>query len=113
MELYPVRWVYGFPELMWSLRQWVRQHASRGWVRVSGVVEGYEFLMARENGWFVILYSYGLDGTEYSGEYRKWVLFSFSSEEAKAEKMMKQFPRGTAIPLRVDPQKPSRSILDR
>lgn len=112
MERYPVRWVFGFSELLWPLRQWARKRGSRAWVRVSGVVEDYELLLARGNGWFVILYSYAFKGTEYSGEFRKWLLFSFSSEDAQTGKMMKQFPRGAAIPLRIDPQKPSRSVVD-
>ena len=113
MELYPVRSVFGFPELAWSLRQWARKRGSRAWVRVSGVVEGYELLLAGQNGWFVILYSYGFNGQEYSGEYRRWLLFSLSSREVQTEKVIRQFPRGKCIPLRVDPQQPSSSVVDR
>lgn len=69
--------------------------------------------MARQNGWFVVLYSYRFKGTDYSGEHRKWLLFSFSSENAQTGKVMEQYPRGAVIPLRVDPQKPSRSVVDR
>ena len=112
MEFYPVRWVFGFPELAWSLRQWARRRGSRAWVRVTGVVEGYELLLARQNGWFVILYSYLFNGTNYSGEHRKWLLFSFSSEEAQTGKVMKRFPRGAEITVRVDPEKPNRSVVD-
>jgi hypothetical protein len=75
--------------------------------------EGYELLLARQNGWFVILYSYEFNGTQYSGEFRKWLLFSFSSEEAETEKVMKRYPRGSAISLRVDPHNPNRSVADR
>src|SRR5205823_378727 len=112
MELYPTRWVFGFPQFAWSLRQWARRQRSTAWVPVRGVVDDYELLLARQNGWFLILYSYEIDGTQYSGEYRKWLLFSFSSQEAQTEKVMKRFPRGAAIRLRVDPKNPARSIVD-
>jgi len=112
MELYPIRSVFGFPEMAWSLRQWARRQGARHWVPISGIVEGYELLLARQNGWFVILYSYEFNGSVYSGDYRKWLLFSFSSEEVQTGKLIRRFPRGASILIRVDPKNPNCSVAE-
>jgi len=112
MELYPVRWVFGFPELLWSLRQWAKSRRATGWTRVSATVEGYELLQARQNGWFVVFYSYVFGGKEYSGEFRTWILFDSQSHEVPTSRIIHRFPRGQAIAVRVDPQKPSELIAE-
>jgi hypothetical protein len=112
MELYPVRSTFGFPDLFWSVRQWAKKRRSGSWERVAGTVEGYELLLARENGWFVIFYSYTYGSTQYSGESRRWLLFSFSSQETQTGKVMKRFPRGATIAVRVDPQDPAQSVVE-
>ena len=76
-----------------------------------GTIEGYELLMARQNGWFVIFYSYGFDGAQYSGEWRKWLLFSLSSVESRTGTVRGRFPVGSKVNVRVDPKNPSRSIV--
>ena len=112
MELYPVRSVFGFPELLWSLQQWAKKGRATGWTRVSATVEGYELLQAGQNGWFVVFYSYAFGGKEYSGEFRTWILFTAQSHEVPTSKIIGRFPRGQAIAVRVDPQKPSESIAE-
>ena len=112
MELYPVRYVFGFPELLWSLRQWGTRRRAVGWARISATVEGYELLQARQNGWFVVFYSFGFGGNEYSGELRTWILFGSPSHEVPTSKIIHWFPRGAAITVRVDPQKPSELIAE-
>jgi hypothetical protein len=79
---------------------------------VIGTVEGYEFLMARQNGWFVVFYSYEFDGGSFSGEWRTWLLFSFSSVETQTGKVTARLPVGTRIGLRVDPNNPNRSLAE-
>jgi hypothetical protein len=79
---------------------------------VIGTVEGYEFLMARQNGWFVVFYSYEFDGGSFSGERRTWLLFSFSSVETQTGKVTARLPVGTRIGLRVDPNNPNRSLAE-
>ena len=112
MELYPVRSVFGFPEIFWTLRQWAKTRGAAGWTRITGTVEGYELLEARGNGWFVIFYSYVFDGQEYAGERRVWILFSARSHDVPAGKIMRRFPRGGQITVRVNPHKPSDSIAE-
>jgi hypothetical protein len=79
---------------------------------VLGTVEGYELLMARQNGWFVVFYSYEFNGGSFSGEWRKWLLFSFSSVESQTGKVTARLPIRARIGLRVDPNTPNRSIAE-
>ena len=110
MESIPIRNALGYGELFWSLRQWLARRRSFHWAQALGTVEGYELLMASQNGWFVVFYSYEFDGREFSGEWRKWLLFSFSSIESETGKITSRLPVGARIELRVDPKAPSRSI---
>jgi hypothetical protein len=112
MELYRVRNTFGYSELLWALRHWFSRRRSSHWLRVSGFVEGYELLMARENGWLVVFYSYQLDGTEFSGEWRKWIVSGLSSLDSQVEKITFRLPIGTAVRVRVDPKALSRSIAE-
>jgi len=112
MELYPVTWVMGFRQILCSVGQWLTKRRSARWVRVRGIVEGYELLLARENGWFVVYYSYDFNERQFSGQWRKWLLFWFSSQEAQTRKITSRFPRGTAIAIRVDPANPNRSVAE-
>jgi hypothetical protein len=112
MELYPVRSVFGFPEIFWMLRQWVKRSRAAGWTRITASVEGYELLEARGNGWFVIFYSYAFDEHEYAGEYRIWILFSARSHDIPTRKIIHRFPHGGRISVRVNPQNPRDSIAD-
>jgi hypothetical protein len=112
METLPVRNALGYGELFWSLRQWLTRQRSSQWAQVLGTVEGYELLMARQNGWFVLFYSYEFEGTQFSGECRKWMFFIFSSVESRTERITAQLPVGTKVGLRVDPNTPSRSIAE-
>jgi Protein of unknown function (DUF3592) len=112
MELFPVRNALGYGELFWSFRQWLTRRRSSHWPHVLGTVEGYELLMARDNGWFVVLYSYEFDGRSFSGEWRKWLLFSFSSVESQTGKVTARLPVGTRLGLRVDPHAPNQSIAE-
>src|ERR1700751_1473508 len=102
----------GFPEIFWTLRQWAKRKRAAGWPRATGTVEGYELLAARNNGWFVIFYSYAFGGQEYAGEIRVWVLFSTRSHDIPTRKIISRFPRGGRITVRVNPQKPSDSIAE-
>ena len=110
MEPFPVRNVLGYGELFWSFRQCMTRRRSSQWSQVLGTVEGYELLMASRNGWFVVFYSYELDGKRFSGEWRKWLLFSFSSVDSQTGKVTTRLPIGARVELRVDPNDPSRSI---
>jgi hypothetical protein len=94
------------------LRQWIRRRRSDGWVRVRATVEGYELLLARENGWFIVFYSYDFEGRRYSGELRQWLLFSFSSQEAQTDKVIQRFPRGAMVEVRVNPEDPNQSVSE-
>jgi hypothetical protein len=112
MELYAVRPVFGFPEILWSWRQYIRKRRSRAWTRATGTVEGYELLLARDNGWLVVFYSYEFAGKQYSGEWRKWLLFTFSSQEEQTGKVTERLPRGAPVTVLLDPQKPSESAIE-
>jgi uncharacterized protein DUF3592 len=112
MESIPIRNALGYGELFWSLRQWLTRRRSSQWSQVLGTVEGYELLMASQNGWLVVFYSYELDGRRFSGEWRKWLLFSFSSVESQTGRVTARLPVGARIGLRVDPSDPSRSIAE-
>jgi hypothetical protein len=79
---------------------------------VLGTIEGYELLMARQNGWFVVFFSYEFNGRSFSGEWRKWLLFSFSSVESQTGKVTARLPVGARIGLRVDPNATNRSIAE-
>ena len=111
-EPIPIRNALGYGELFWSLRHWFNRRRSRQWGVTLGTVEGYELLMANRNGWLVVFYSYQFEGKSFSGEWRKWLLFSFSLVEAQTEKVTTRFPIGAKISVRVDPNSPSRSIAE-
>jgi len=110
MELFPVRNALGYGELFWSLRQWLNRRRSSHWSQALGTVEGYELLMARQNGWFVVFYSYEFNGGRFSGEWRKWLLFTPSSVESRTGRVAARLPIGSKVELRVDPSNPNRSI---
>jgi len=75
-------------------------------------VEGYELLMASQNGWIVVFYSYQFEGRSFSGEWRKWHLSTFSSIESQTEKVKARFPIGAKVTVRIDPNNPTRSIAE-
>ena len=106
----PIRSVAGYGPLLWSFRQWFRKQRSFQWAQALGTIERYEFLSASRNGWLVVYYSYAVDGQSFSGELRRWLLFSFSSIEAATEKITTRLPIGAKIDLRVNPNHPSMSI---
>jgi hypothetical protein len=108
----PTRNALGYGELFWSLKQWFRRRRSRQWGLTLGTVEGYELLMASRNGWLVIFNSYQFEGKSFSGERRKWLLFSFSSVEAQTRKTTARFPIGAKVGVRVDPNNPNRSVAE-
>ena len=106
----PVRSVFGYGEIFWSLRHWVKRRAAIQWAQALGTVEGYEFLSANQNGWLIVFYSYTFGGQNYSGEWRTWRVFSFSSIEAVTEKVTARLPVGARIEVRVNPINPSESV---
>jgi hypothetical protein len=106
----PIRSVLGYVELLWSFRQWLTRRKSYQWAQALGTVEGYEFLSASKNGWLVVYYSYAFGGQSFSGEWRTWLLFSFSSIEKETEKIIARLPVGARIEIRVNPDNPSKSI---
>ena len=101
-ESIPIRTALGYGELLWSIRQWLTKRRSVHWAQALGTIEGYELLMARQNGWFVVFYSYEFDGRRFSGEWRMWQLFSFSSIESRTGKLTARWPIGAKIELHVD-----------
>src|ERR1017187_188178 len=111
-EPIPIRNALGYGELFWSLRHWFNRRRSRQWPLTLGTVEGYELLMASRNGWLVVFYSYQFEGRSFSGEWRKWLLFSFSSVESQTGKVTAHFPVGAKVSVRVNPNSPSRSIAE-
>ena len=110
MELYTVRSVFGYSEILWSLRQIVRRRCSGTWSPVRATVEGYEFLAAGQNGWLVIFYSYEFAGERYSGEVRTWLMVRYPGQEESVCDVIRRFPRGAQIDVRVDPRRPARSV---
>lgn len=110
MELYPVRSVLGYAEIAWSFRQWILRRRSTQWPNAAGTIEGYELLAARDNGWFVVFYSYTFGGERFSGEWRKWLLFTFSKPEKSLQDIVDRLPIGTHIAVRVDPTNSGRSV---
>jgi hypothetical protein len=77
---------------------------------VVGIVEGYELLEARDNGWLVVFYSYSVAGTGHSGEFRKWLLFSRFSRDKQTGKVTDEYPRGAKVSIRFNPKEPSESV---
>jgi hypothetical protein len=112
MELFPVRNVMGFSEILWALRQWRKKRGSGRWSLIAGVVEGYELLLANNGGWLVVLYSYGFQGGCFSGEWRKWVFVQARSYEGPAATVTERLPIGTKIGVRVDPEHPANSVAE-
>ena len=111
MESFPVRDVLGYGEVLWAFSQARRKRRSRGWASVAGVVEAHEFLRAKGNGWFVVLYSYSFDGTHFAGEWRKWYLF-FETEESLLSRLTSQLPLGANVRVRVNPDHPEISVAE-
>ena len=109
-EVIPIRNALGYGEIIWSVRHWLARHKSSHWAQALGTVEGYEFLSASQNGWLVVYYSYSFDGQSFSGEWRTWLVFWFSSIEVETDKVTARLPVGTKIEIRVDPNNPSKSI---
>lgn len=108
----PVRNAIGYGELFWSLKHWFSRRRSRPWGLTLGTVEGCELLIANGNGWLVVFYSYEFGGKSFSGEWRKWLLFSFSSIESQTDEVTARFPIGAKAVVRVDPNNPNRSIAE-
>jgi len=113
MELFPVRDVLGFPEILWSIRQWYKKRKSSRWARVAGIVEGHELLLANNNGWLAVFYSYDYQGQCFSGELRKWLCFvDHNSYEARTAEVTARIPRGMKIGVRVDAEQPASSMAE-
>lgn len=112
MELYPERSILGYEAIAWSLRHWIRRRKSAQWFRTKGIVEGYEFLAARDNGWFVVFYSYGFASQQLSGEWRKWLLFTSWIQDKSTRKIIDRLPIGTKINVRVNPSNPNESVAE-
>jgi len=106
----PVRSVLGYGELFWSVRQWFMKRKSSQWAQALGTVEGHALLLARNHGWLVVSYSYTFGGQSFSGEWRTWLFFGFSSIETETEKITARLPDGARIEIRVNPNDPSASV---
>jgi hypothetical protein len=68
--------------------------------------------MANRNGWLVVFAVSTLTGKSFSGEWRKWFLFSFSSVEAQTDEVTARFSIGAKARVRVEPNNPNRSIAE-
>jgi hypothetical protein len=113
---FPARQVFGIAELLWMIRCWRWKQHAREWEVVDGKVVGREFLRFSSNGgWFSLFYTYNFSGQIHSGELRKSMM---SRKTSKAEtdpdtvEFSKRFPDKLPIRVRVDPEKPSRSVVD-
>jgi len=111
VELYVVRPALGYSEILWALRQIIRKRRSSAWATVTATVEGYEFLAASQNGWLVVFYSYEFAGELYSGELRTWLMRRYPGDEERISDFIARFPRGAHLDVRVDPGRPSRSVV--
>jgi len=109
MENIPVRNAFG-PEVLWSLRYWFRKHRARNWRPATATIQGYELLLAANNGWLVVFYSYELEGEYYSGEFRLWRLLSSAHWQAQVTKYTDRFPVGSEIQVLVDRDDPNISV---
>ena len=69
-------------------------------------------MAARDNGWFVVFYSYGFASQQLSGEWRKWLLFTSWVLDKSAQKIIDRLPIGTKIGVRVNPRNPSESVAE-
>jgi hypothetical protein len=111
MDLFPIREVSGFGEILWSFRQWRMRGSARQWLRVPGVVEGHELLASGSIGWVVVLYSYGFQGESFSGEWRTWVLVQRPFYD-QAAAIVARMPKGMKIGVRIDPGDSSKSVAE-
>ena len=111
MELVPVQNSFGYAEAMWSLRNLVRKYQSRNWKSVFATVQGYELLLAANNGWLVVFYSYEVEGGYHSGEFRIWSLFSSMRWQEQIAKYTERYPIGAELIVRVDPNNADSSVV--
>jgi len=111
MELVPVRNTFGFAEVFWSLRNFVRKYRGRDWRSISATVQSYEFLLSGNNGWLVVFYSYQVEGEYHSGEFRKWSCFSSAQYQEQIAKYTRRYPIGAELIVRVDPNDADNSVV--
>ena len=111
MENCPVTDTFGYAEMLWTVRDLFRRALSKRWKHQIGTIEGYEFLAAKNNGWFVVYYSYGYQGQRFGGSFRRWHLINTSDGDAIATKAQRLFPHGSSIAIRVSPKAPEVSIV--
>ena len=111
-----VRQVFGIEQLIWAFRYWRWRRHVLNWQIVSGHIEAQEFLRFATNaGWLSVSYSYTFGKKVFSGEFRKWII---SKKTSKAEsdpdtiEFFKRFPVGSQVRVQVDPQQPTRSVVD-
>jgi hypothetical protein len=112
-----VRQVFGLAGLLWTIQHWWWQRNSRSWQIASATIQAQEFLRFSTNaGWLSVSYSYTFADEVFTGEFRKWII---SKKTSRAESdpdtidISKRFPLDSKIPVRVDPEQPGRSAVDR
>ncbi|MEM8740256.1 MAG: DUF3592 domain-containing protein [Pseudomonadota bacterium] len=99
--------------------------AARDWVQVEGtilapeVVERFASADAGGTMWYVaIQYGYRFEGREWEGRLVRYgggdqASKMFSSPDAAAQAAAREFAPGMAVTVYVDPDDPSRAVLDR
>ncbi|MEL6233246.1 MAG: DUF3592 domain-containing protein [Pseudomonadota bacterium] len=99
--------------------------AARGWVQVEGailapeVVERFASADAGGTMWYVaITYGYRFEGRDWEGRLVQYgagdqASRMFASPDAAAQAAAREFAPGTAVTVYVDPDDPSRAVLDR
>ncbi len=110
MELFSPKAVSGYAELGWSARHWFRKRRSRSWRSLEGMIEGHEVLTTGGNGWLVVFYSYKVGEQIFSGEFRRWFPFDRMLWEQKVDEMIRRFPRGASLEVRVNPTDSTESV---
>jgi hypothetical protein len=113
MELYPIKDRLGYAELLSAARRSLMRPRTSSWQLGSGIVEGYELIQVRKGGWFVVHYSYVVNGDWFSGEWHRFVVEGFfSTLEDKCDAIVQRLPRGTRISIRIDPNNHARSVAE-
>jgi hypothetical protein len=102
----------GLTDELWPIANLMRELVARlmHWEQASGTVEGYELINVRNSGHVAVLYSYSVQDTFYSGQFRKAIGLVTTRHEEKVEPVIERFPRGKQIGVLYCPSRPNINV---
>jgi len=108
--------IFGAAMAAWGVRTILRAWSSRDWPTTPGVILTSEIAATSDSDGTaykpLITYTYTVDGVEHRGDTLAVGMKYLFAGLAYAQRHVKKYPAGTAVPVAYDPCDPRRAVLE-